>query len=175
MFSESDLQIIVRDAEPADVPILTAIKADGSEALHRDRLRDARDGHLRYLVVLADQELIGLACLVFRRPAHWSDADDTDHLPQIVDLYIKEARRGQGYGSQFMRIIERTAAEAGYEQLFLSVEPLDNPRACLLYQRLGYQQEQSEPYRTIWEFRDSDGHLHRGENRVVDMMKSLNR
>ena len=174
MFSESTSRITVRDAETSDVPILTAIKADGSQALHRDRLREARDGYLRYLVLLADRELVGLACLVFQRPAHWSDAGDTDHLPQIVDLYIKESRRGQGYGSQFMSIIERTAAEAGFEQLFLSVEPLDNPRAYLLYQRLGYQQEQYEPYRTVWEFRDSDGHLHRGENRVVDMMKSLN-
>jgi ribosomal protein S18 acetylase RimI-like enzyme len=175
MFSESASQIIVRDAETSDVPTLTAIKADGSQALHRDRLRDARNGYLRYLVVLAGQELIGLACLVFRRPAHWSDANDIDHLPQIVDLHIKESQRGQGYGSQFMRIIERIAAEAGFEQLFLSVEPSDNPQAYLLYQRLGYQQEQTEPYQTVWEFQDSDGNLHRGEAWVVDMMKSLNR
>ena len=175
MFSENASQINVRDAHLSDVPTLMVIKADGSEALHRDRLRDAQDGNLRYLVLLADQELIGFACLVFRRPAHWSDANDTAHLPQIVDLHIKESQRGQGYGSQFMGIIERMAAEAGFEQLFLSVEPLDNPRAHKLYQRLGYQQEQSEPYRSIWEFRDSDGNFHRGENWVVDMMKSLNR
>ena len=33
----------VRDAETVDIPALTAIKGAGSEALHRDRLKDARD------------------------------------------------------------------------------------------------------------------------------------
>src|SRR5262245_14186976 len=82
----------VRDAEEADVPVLTAIKGDGSEALHRDRLRDAQGSGVRYFVLLADQELIGFACLIMRRPAYWSDADDPHHLPQIVDLRVKESR-----------------------------------------------------------------------------------
>lgn len=173
MVSENVSRITVRDAEEADVPALTAIKGDGTEALHRDRLRDAQGSGFRYLVLLVAQELIGFACLVIRRPAYWSDADDTHHLPQIVDLRVKESHRGQGYGSDFVRAIERIAAEAGYGQLYMSVEPLNNPRAYALYQRLGYQQIQSEPYRKIWEFTDSEGKVHRGEDWVVDMVKQL--
>jgi ribosomal protein S18 acetylase RimI-like enzyme len=120
-----------------------------------------------------EQEIIGFACLVIRRPAYWSDANDMHHLPQIVDLQVKEAQHGQGYGSDFIRVMERIASEAGYRQLYMSVEPLNNPRAYALYQRLGYQQEQSEPYRKIWEFQDSEGKLHRGEDWVVDMVKQL--
>lgn len=63
-----------RDATPADVPALAAIKGAGSKALHRDRLRDAREPGFRYLVLLADGDLVGFACLVARRPASWSDA-----------------------------------------------------------------------------------------------------
>src|SRR5687768_17286406 len=129
MVSEKGPQITVRDAEEADVMALTAIKGEGSEALHRDRLRDAQDLGFRYLVLLADQEIIGFACLVFHRPAYWSDAGDTQHLPHIVDLQIKESQRRKGYGSAFVRAIERIAAEAGYEQLYISVEPGDNPLA----------------------------------------------
>src|SRR6185436_18016632 len=91
MDAENVSRIRVRDAAEADVPVLTAIKAGGSEALHRDRLRDAQGSGFRYLVVLTDQGIIGFACLVIRRPASWSDADDTHHLPQIVDLQVNES------------------------------------------------------------------------------------
>ena len=173
MAPENVSRIEMRDAEEADVPALTAIKGDGTEVLHRDRLRDAQGIGFRYLVLLAGGEIIGFACLVIRRPAYWSDANDTHHLPQIVDLQVKEAQRGQGYGSDFVRAMERIASEAGYRQLYMSVEPLNNPRAYALYQRLGYQQEQSEPCQKTWEFQDSEGKLHRGEDWVVDMVKQL--
>jgi ribosomal protein S18 acetylase RimI-like enzyme len=57
----------------------------------------------------------------------------------IVDLQVKESRRGQGYGSALVRAMERIASEAGYKHIFLSVEPVDNPHAYAFYQRLGYQ------------------------------------
>ena len=166
-------RITVRDAEEADVPALTAIKGDGSEVLHRDRLRDAQGTGFRYFVLLADQEIIGFACLVIRRPAYWLDASDTQHLPQIVDLQVNESHRGNGYGSDFIRVMERIASEAGYSQLYLSVEPLNNPRAYALYQRLGYKRIQPKPYQKVWEFQDSAGKVHRGGDWVVDMLKQL--
>lgn len=173
MVSEKGPRISVRDAEEADVLALTAIKGEGSASLHRDRLRDAHDSDIRYLVLLADQEIMGFACLVFRRPSYWSDAGDTQHLPHIVDLQVIESQRRKGYGSTLVRAMERIAAEAGYEQLYISVEPVDNPLAYALYLRLGFKQLQSKPYLKIWEFRDSGGQVHHGEDWVVDMMKQL--
>jgi GNAT superfamily N-acetyltransferase len=173
MVSTKSPSIGVRDAGEADLPALIAIKGGDSKALHRDRFRDALSGGFRYLVLLRGQEVIGSACLVSRRPAAWSDANDTQHLPQIVDLQVAEAQRGQGYGSAFVRVIEREAARAGHPQLFVSVEPADNPRAHALYQRLGYQQLQPEPYLKAWEFTDCGGERHCGENWVVDMVKPL--
>ena len=110
---------------------------------------------------------------MFRRPAAWSDAGDTSHLPQIVDLRVKESQRGRGYGSAFIRALERRAATAGYGQLYVCVEPMHNPRAYALYRRLGYQPLQCEPNRKRWQFTDSAGMVHRGEDRVVDMGKRL--
>jgi hypothetical protein len=62
---------------------------------------------------------------------------------------------------------------AGYGQLYLRVDPLNNPRAYALYQRLGYQPLQSEPYRKAWQFQDSAGQVQRGEDWAVDMVKLL--
>ena len=166
-------KLIVRDAEPADVAALTAIKGAGSEAIHQDRLRDAQAGGLRYLVLVADDELLAFACLVYRRPASWSDAGDTRHLPQLVDVQVAAARRGQGYGTALLQAIEQLVAAAGGRLLYLSVEPEANPRALALYRRLGYQPLQAEPYRTEWSFVDSAGVAHGGEEWIVDMVKHL--
>jgi ribosomal protein S18 acetylase RimI-like enzyme len=166
-------KVIVRDAVDADIPTLVSIKGEGSEALHSDRLRDAQKPGFRYLVLLIGQELIGFACLVFQRPASWSDAADIQHLPQIVDLQIAEAHRGRGYGTYFIRAIEHIAGDAGYQQLFLSVEPASNSRAYALYQRLGFQQIQPEPYPVSWKFTDSGGTVHQGEEWAVDMVIGL--
>lgn len=165
--------IHVRDASDSDIPALTSIKGAGSEAVHRDRIRDAAGGNLRYLVLLAGEEIIGHACLVFRRPAHWSDAHDTQHLPQIVDLRVAEAWQGQGYGTAFLQAIEHAAACHGVDQLYLAVEPIHNPRAYALYLRLGYRPLQPQPYPKTWEFTDSTGRLHRGADLIVDMVKAL--
>jgi GNAT superfamily N-acetyltransferase len=165
--------ITVRDADETDLPALIAIKGDGSEALHRDRFREAREGSYRYLVLLRGHEVIGFALLLFRRPASWSDANDTEHLPGIVDLQVAASQRGQGYGSAFIRAIEREAARAGCDHLYIAVEPADNPRAFALYQRLGYQPLQPEPYLKAWEFTDSGGIKHQGEDWLVDMVKPL--
>ena len=170
---ETFRRITGREAAECDVPALLAIKGAGSEALHHDRLRDARGTGFRYLVLLVDQEVIGAACLVMRRPSSWSDADNLHHLPQIVDLQVQEARRGQGYGSAFVCALERIAAAAGYHDLYLAVEPLHNPRAFALYHRLGYRPLQAEPYHSRWEFTDSAGIAHSGEEWVVDMVKRI--
>ena len=78
-------KLSVRDAGVDDLPALTAIKGEASEMLHRDRLRDARHPGFRYLVLLEEDVLIGLACLVFQRPAYWSDGDDPRNLPHAAN------------------------------------------------------------------------------------------
>lgn len=49
------------------------------------------------------------------------------NLPQIVDLQIREAWRGHGYGTAFIRAIEQIAAQET-KQIYLRAEPLDNPK-----------------------------------------------
>lgn len=164
-------KIRVRDAEAADLPALTAIRSP--EALHRGRLRDAQSSHLRYLVLVSDQEIVGFGSLVFRRPPLWLNADDKQHLPQIVDLYVAETQRGKGYGSQAIQAIERLASQAGYPHLYIAVEPVHNPRAYALYQRLGYQPLQTRPRLHLWRTLDGEVEIARGEAWVVDMVKAL--
>ncbi|MBI1281626.1 MAG: GNAT family N-acetyltransferase [Anaerolineaceae bacterium] len=162
---------MMRDATEADLSKLVNIRQP--EALHRGRLRDAANPNFRYFVMFDGQEAVGFVSLVFSRPQSWINKHDTHHLPEVNDLYIAEDRRGQGYGSQAIQFLERVAAEAGYKELYISVESRDNPRAYALYQRLGYQQLQAEPYFHQWGSLDGDGILRQGDLWLVDMVKPL--
>lgn len=163
----------MRAATPGDLPALVAIKGADSEAVHRDRFGDAQAPSFHYLVLVAAGAVIGFACLVMRRPAYWSDGNDPTHLPQIVDLQVAAAQRGRGYATVFIHAMEQMAVAAGYTYLYISVEPVQNPRAYALYRRLGYQPLRPEPYAKRWTFTDSAGTIHQSEDWVIDMRKEL--
>jgi GNAT superfamily N-acetyltransferase len=163
--------LAVRRATEADVDALMRLKP--SPAVHRDRLRDASQPGFHYLVLELDHRIIGFVCLVFVRPCYWSDGDSTDHLPTAIDLFIDSPLRGRGYGSFLLREVEKLTAEADGEQLYLWVDPVQNPRAYALYLRLGYQLLQEQPYQFHWEFVDSAGQWHAGDHWRVDLVKSL--
>ncbi len=165
-------RIIVRDAVEADIPALVAVKGAGTEALHYDRLHEAQGTGFRYLVLIVDHVLIGMVCFFTQHPASWSDADDSHRLPFIVDLQVKASHREQGYGSVFIRSIEHIAATSGYQNLYLNVEPEDNPRADAIYQRHGYQPIKTQPYHKNWAVTNSAGIIHQGKEWLVDMVKA---
>ena len=60
----------------------------------------------------------------FGRPCIW-----------VEDLYIREAYRGQGIGSGFLRFLEHQYPDAVFR---LEVEE-DNERAVKVYQKMGYE------------------------------------
>jgi len=164
--------LAVRDAGGEDLPALKALKSP--EAIHRDRMRDAADSPgFRYLVLVKRGTPIGFACLVFVRPPTWSDAGDTAHLPQIVDLLVAPEHRRRGYGSFFIRAMETIAKMRGNDSLYISVDFPANPEAHALYLRLSYRQIQPEPYLKHWYFTDSGGEYHSGDETIVDMVRSL--
>ncbi|MFH1086283.1 MAG: GNAT family N-acetyltransferase [Chloroflexota bacterium] len=166
-----DHGLCVRAATAEDLPALARLKAP--KALHRDRLRDAQSPTFRYLVLERAGDVIGFACLVYARPSYWSDAHDVTHLPQIVDVRVAPTLRGRGYGSYLILAAEQLAARKGCVCIYVAVDPLHNPRAQALYRRLGYAPLQSEPYLKHWEFVDSGGQRHVGDDWLLDMVKPL--
>src|SRR5215469_802741 len=167
-------EIDVRDATEADIPQLVALKGAGSDTLHRDRVRDARRGGFRYLVAARRDEVIGFGCLVFERPAYWSDGADRTRLPQLVDLRIAEAERARGHGTHLIRTMEALAGSAGFRDVHVSVG-IENGRARALYRRLGYREVAKVPRYVSWSFEDSMGTLHSGDDRLIDMVRPVDR
>ena len=116
---------------------------------------------------------MGFVVLVFVRPPSWPDADNNEHLPQIVDLYIQPEQRGKGVGSFFIRQIEDVVVKTGGDSLFVAVDPVDNPRAHALYLRLGYLPLEPEPQRHHWQFTDSEDKLHEGDGWNINLVRQL--
>ncbi len=170
---EMKSQLMVRDAKLTDLEELKQVNDAKSPAVHRDRIRDTAEHQMRYLVVEQNGLIAGYAVLVFLRPPSWSDADNHEHLPQIVDIYVRPEQRGKGVGSFFIRQMEEFVVNAGGDRLFVAVDPVDNPRAHALYLRLGYIPLEREPFQVHWHFTDSDGNRHEGGSWNINLVRQL--
>ena len=100
-----------------------------------------RSGRSTLLVALRDGEAVGVAQLVHHK------------IPEICNVGVPEAHRGQGIGTALMSEAEDRARPAG--RLRLSVG-IDNPAARRLYERLGYR-PLGEQITTTYEYVDADG------------------
>jgi GNAT superfamily N-acetyltransferase len=163
-----DTSVVIRDAQIEDLAELAALKK--TSALHRDRMREAQRGSLRYLVAEVEGEVVGFGVLVFTQPATWPEMK---HLPQMIDLLVRPDLRSRGIGRVMIARMEELAREAGFTEMLLGVDPINNPAACRLYERLGYLPIDPKPVEDRWEFTDSDGNVHSGVNWIVHMKKPL--
>lgn len=164
--------LMIRDGRMEDVPALEGVKAPA--VVHEDRIKDAVDGDFRYLVMETDSgEVIGHACLVFRRPRTWPQEKHQTPYPRVIDLLIREDRRGRGLGQIFLRQMEAICTQRGLSRLYLSVDPEDNADALRFYARQGYMSLDEKPQWREWSFRDSQGCLHHGAGWDVELYKDL--
>lgn len=60
-------------------------------------------------------------------------------LPKLSDLYVKEDYRGNGIGSNLMRYRENIAKSLGHSEIFVSVDPIENPNMIKLISKHGYE------------------------------------
>lgn len=163
--------ICIRPALLPDLAALCRVRYADQPGIHADRIL-ASDGETSaYLVAVRGQDIIGFGVLQIEQPARWDDPHG--QFPMVIDLFVDEDQRGQGYGRALLGAMEQLAAACGKAALHLSVEPLENPRALALYRSLGYAPLQDAPYHSEWRFTDSQGVEHSGEEWVIDMRKSL--
>lgn len=57
--------------------------------------------------------------------------------PDLSDLFVRQAARGRGFGTDLIRRAEASAAARGHTMIGLAVNPTTNLRARQLYERLG--------------------------------------
>lgn len=109
-------------------------------------IRNNKDLFMNYLKQLAQKEIylaiaeqdaliVGFAVLKVKGKLS----------PKLSDLYVKEDYRGNFIGSDLIRYRESIARNLGYSEMFVSVDPIENPKMIKLIKKQGYEAI-SEPY-----------------------------
>ena len=159
---------VVRDATYLDLPGLEKVR--DSRVQFVDYLERADGDAMRFLVYERERTILAFAVLYLRQPPSGRLAA---HLPRISDLYVAEGVRSTGVGSAFIARMERIAATHGFPVMHLSVDPVGNPRAAALYERLGYVAADEGPYRKVAYWEDDEGRVTEIEYWRMDLVKKL--
>lgn len=93
-------------------------------------------------------------------------------VPKLSDLYVKEIYRGQGAGSALIRYREERAKKLGYSEMFVSVDPVENPKMIKLISEHGFH-AMSEPYSKQAIYHSEDGSSYEKTYIRVDLKKQL--
>ncbi|WP_370046543.1 GNAT family N-acetyltransferase [Lysinibacillus sp. RC79] len=94
-------------------------------------------------------------------------------LPKLSDLNVKEDYRGNGIGSDLIRYRENIAKSLGYSEIFVSVDPIENPKMIKLISKHGYKPI-SDPYFKKAIFYNDDGTTYNKTYKRIDLKKLLN-
>lgn len=94
-------------------------------------------------------------------------------IPKLSDLYVEKDFRGNGIGSDLIRYRENIAKGLGYYEMFVSVDPIENPKMIKLIKIHGYEAI-SEPYLKRAIFYSDDGTTYNKTYTRIDFKKSIN-
>ncbi|WP_326694572.1 MULTISPECIES: GNAT family N-acetyltransferase [unclassified Streptomyces] len=134
---------MIRNATPADVPVIHAMVQDLAEyekALHEVRATEAqlhealfgeRPAAFAFVAETPDGQVAGFA-LWFLNFSTWRGV----HGIYLEDLYVRPELRGGGYGKALLTELARTCVERGYERLEWSVLNWNEP-SITFYEALG--------------------------------------
>lgn len=162
------IMFIIRDATQSDISELTKVR-NAPTQLQR-YLSEADGEGIRFLVYEQDNEICGFAMLFLRQPAQGSPKS---HIPKISDLTVAQRFRSMGIGTIMIAQMEKMAIAFEHNVMHVGVDPVDNPRALALYQRLGYVPMHDEPERKKAIFYDESGNAKETEYWNINLKKQL--
>jgi GNAT superfamily N-acetyltransferase len=134
--------IVIRDATEADLGALCRVR--DSIAGHEAKLREAVCGTTRFLVASSRGEIVGFASLFLANP---TTGPAKSHIPKLSDCFVAAGDRSRGVGRALVEAREGIARSRGLRQLYVGVDPIENPRWFDFFRRRGYAALQAEPYR----------------------------
>lgn len=149
----------IRLAIKNDIPQILKMKKATNSERYLKRIEKAEKKEAHYLVVEDNDKILGHVFLKL--------TGNTRHpeYPEIEDLFVDNALRGQGIGTKLLIECESLAMKECFEKIGLSVNPENNPRAVDLYEKMGFYQIKDSLF--------IDGVYEGVEDWCVDMVKKL--
>jgi ribosomal protein S18 acetylase RimI-like enzyme len=155
----SVIQVDVRPLAAEELALIQqALPPEHPEA-HVRRLGDQRAGRVTYLVAWADGRALGHALV------RWGGAtnpelrwrlDEHDGHPYVEALLVHPSFRSRSVGSQILDAAEVLVRRQGLDRIGLAVA-VENTRARVLYERLGYRDLDIGEFDNAWSYVDEHG------------------
>ncbi|RJE85212.1 GNAT family N-acetyltransferase [Paenibacillus sp. 1011MAR3C5] len=155
------MQYTVRMASTHDIDGLCTIR--NNKDLFTSYLTDQENKAAILIVAEMNTIILGFGVLRLRGKL----------VPKLSDLYVKEAYRGKGIGSELINYRERLARDLGYTEMYVSVDPIENPKMIKLISKYGYHAI-SEPYSKDAIYFNEDGSSYEKTYTRIDLKKLLN-
>lgn len=121
--------IVVRPCTEADLPLLRRRVVRQGSDFAASALRLAQAGDYFFVGAFTDDDVAGYVALDCRA--------ETELRPEMKSLWVYPEYRRRGLGVQLTRAVEKIAAEQGFDEVTLGVDP-ENPAAIPLYISLDY-------------------------------------
>lgn len=134
--------LTIRDAVVADMPALCAVRRARTQ--HEGKLAEAAAGTARFLVAVAGGDIVAFASVFLRHPVK---GPPKAYVPKLSDCFVAPPYRSLGIGRALVSARECIVGAAGCEHLYVSVDPVENPRWLDFFRRRGYRPLQPESYR----------------------------
>ncbi|MEQ6353146.1 GNAT family N-acetyltransferase [Lysinibacillus sp. M3] len=151
----------IRLANENDLPGLCDIR--NNKDLFTNYLKQYAKREVFLAIAEQDSHVFGFAVLKLKGPL----------FPKLSDLYVKEDYRGNGIGSDLIRYRENIAMSLGYSEIFVSVDPIENPQMIQLISKHGYGPI-SNPYFKKAIFYNDDGTTYNKTYTRINLKKLLN-
>jgi GNAT superfamily N-acetyltransferase len=150
----------IRQCREGDLARLEVhMPSPGRTRRHATRFERQRQGLSTYLVAWADDVPIGVGEVVWTGCAAPEVRRRYPDCPELNGLEVWPPRwRSRGVGTAIVRTAESLARERGHDRIGLGVDD-DNPRAAVLYDRLGYE-ETGCRYLDRYHYVDEQGRRH---------------
>lgn len=144
--------VTVRTAERDDFPQLCKVRNTPSLFLEYFDECDGQAAH--FLLAELDGDIVGFGVLYL---AVTKTGKKKSHLPKLSDLYVALAHRRRGVATALIKARERLAKQAGYHEVFVSIDPVDSAEMIALAKKLAYQALQAQPYSVDATYYDNGG------------------
>ena len=155
-----------------DVELLEReIPSPGQSKFHIGRMRMQKEGIASYLIAWNGEKPVGHLLI------KWNGfgpimPESLKNIPELNSFEVAENSRGKGVGTLLIKAAENLAKQKGIKNIGLLVNP-DNPRAKLLYERLGYQDSGTGIYIDEWDAIDDNGDKFTDSESCLAMVKDL--
>lgn len=154
------MRYTIRLANENDLFGLCSIR--NNRALFTNYLTQCMNKELYLVIAEQNARILGFGVLKIKGPLH----------PKLSDLYVKEDYRGNGIGSDLIRYRENIARNLGYKEIYVSVDPIENPKMVKLMKTHSYETI-SDPYIKKAIFYNTDGSSYDKTYIRIDLKKLL--